>query len=71
MFSHVVKFHVSKGLCPFAQDSYKHTLWSIKVFVFVIRDMELMDGGVPVPNSVNCYTETTEISLVDSEDDVS
>jgi hypothetical protein len=41
------------------------------VFVFVIRDMELMDGGVPVPNSVNCYTETTEISLVDSEDDVS
>lgn len=39
------------------------------MFVFVIRDLELIDGGVPVPNSVNFYTETTDISLVDSEDD--
>jgi hypothetical protein len=41
-FIRLVRLLISKCFCLFARDSYKHTLRSIKVFIFVIRDTKLM-----------------------------
>jgi len=41
-FIRLVRLRISKCFCLFAQDSYKHTLRGIKVFMFVIRDTKLM-----------------------------